>query len=121
MKNWCCLCFSEEEEYSEGEEPEEIAMKETGFENEGSMGFFAGEAEDATHGGGGGAREYISLFGSVVEVERGGGDGATTSLRTSRRSKGESSSASSAAAAVVSEDCDHDSHHKRAKVHSDFQ
>ena len=47
--------------------------------------------------------------------------GTTASLQTLRLSKGESSSGSSATVRVVFGDCDHNSHHKRAKIHSDFQ
>ncbi|KAH7523879.1 hypothetical protein FEM48_Zijuj06G0058800 [Ziziphus jujuba var. spinosa] len=145
MKIWCCLCFNqddepEEEEENREEEEEEKDMKEGGFENEGySEGSIENEEEPeeiprlglAANDG----RERddnndnnVRLFEGMVQAVRSGAHwdeavnvGALASLRaafrSSRRSMGESSSASSAATA---ENCDHDSHNKRAKVHSDF-
>lgn len=102
MKIWCCFCFSEEDEPGEEEFSAEELMEEKGSGNDvnsdGRIGIIVAESE---------------------EISRSGdGEGIASLVKASRRSKGESSSASSA---VVSEDCDHDPHHKRAKVHSDFQ
>lgn len=140
MKIWCCLCFTEEDEPGE-EDRVEATMKEVSFENEGNSEGIIGNDDD--NGGDVPAMglaadgldrdpdrdDHLRLFEGMVQAVRVGAGAhwddavsvsalASLKARTSRRSKGESSSASSAAA---SEECDHDSHHKRAKVHSDFQ
>lgn len=136
MKIWCCLCFTQDDEPEEGDRRVEEDMKEGGFENEGNSEGNIGneeEPEDIPRLGlaadGRERDDNARLFEGMVQAVRSGAHwdeavnvGALASLRaafrSSRRSMGESSSASFAAAA---EDCDHDSHSKRAKVHSDFQ
>lgn len=134
MKIWCCLCFTQDDE--PGEEDRAEAMKEKGFENEGnSEGIIGNEEEpediprlgltaDERDGD-----DNMRLFEGMVQAVRsdvhwdeavnvGALSSFRAAFRTFRRSVGESSSASAASAV---ENCDHDSHNKRAKVDSDFQ
>ncbi|KAL5559537.1 hypothetical protein UlMin_035748 [Ulmus minor] len=134
MKIWCCLCFNEEDEPGEEDRLEAI-MKEGDSDNGTDFEVSVGndeETEEVPHlevaEDGLERDENRRLFEGMVQAARSGAHwdevvsvGALATLRASMkipwRSKGESSSSSSVA---VPEDCDHDSHHKRAKVHSDF-
>lgn len=135
MKIWCCLCFNQDDD-KPGEEGSEDAMKDDGFENEGnSEGGLGNEEvpEDVPRLGlaadGRDRDDNATVSQGMVEAVRSDAHwdeavnvGSLALLRapfrTSRRSMGEGSSASAASA---DENSDHDSHNKRAKVHSDFQ
>lgn len=131
MKIWCCLCFTQDDD-EPGEEDSEDAMKDDGFENEGnSEGGLGNEEvpEDVPRLGlaadGRDRDDNARVFQEIVEamprdevVNFRSLALLRASFRTSRLSTGEGSSASAASA---DENSDHDSHNKRAKVHSDFQ
>ncbi|BFG18060.1 hypothetical protein CerSpe_043340 [Prunus speciosa] len=133
MKIWCCLCFTQEDEPEEEDSEAEPIMKEGNFENEGNAEGVTGNGEEAEGNvprlglasidPGRDGNGHLRMFEGMVQAMRGGAQwdesvcvGALATLRAAirdpRLSEGESSSASAA------DDGDHDSHHKRAKVHS---
>ncbi|PQP99266.1 F-box/LRR-repeat protein 15 [Prunus yedoensis var. nudiflora] len=133
MKIWCCLCFTQEDEPEEEDSEAVPIMKEGNIENEGNAERVTGNVEEAEGNvprlglasidPGRDGNGHLRMFEGMVQAMRGGAQwdesvcvGALATLRAAirspRQSEGESSSASAA------DDGDHDSHHKRAKVHS---
>lgn len=136
MRIWCCICFNEEDdEEARGEDNRPNSMREINFfENDGLLDNTISNEEDPLVG----TDTTLSLAVNVREREdqlrwfdemaravRMGGFSpwSNSAPRTSRRTDGESSSTSTVVAAGLGSAADdsRDSHHKRAKVLSDFE
>ncbi|KAJ7958407.1 F-box/LRR-repeat protein 15 [Quillaja saponaria] len=129
MKIWCCLCFTGEDEEEE-EDNVKIMNEEDIFGNESlPEGNIANDEDDGVEVDvplgltvtGHERDEQLRLFEELLKKVRVGRlSWPPPATGTSRWSKGESSSATIAASVDSGTEDGRDSHHKRPKVHSDY-
>lgn len=135
MRIWCCLWFNEEDEEAREGDNRSNSMKEINFfENYGLPDDAIGNDDDPLVGtdttlslavNGREREDQLRWFDEMARAVSAGGFSpwSNTAPRTSRRSDGESSSASAVVAAGLGSAAEdsRDSHHKRAKVLSNFE